>query len=82
MSYVDEQKDVSYMVVVSRPVSGLGPGAQLVKSVSVRASLSSATTVRLSDDTHTHTAFQINKFFRTLSFRRQVRNTLKFMGNS
>ncbi|XP_060760153.1 protein FAM234B isoform X2 [Neoarius graeffei] len=71
VSYVDEQKDVSYMVVVSRPVSGLGPGAQLVKSVSVRASLSSATTVRLSDDTRTHTAFQINKFFRTLSFRRQ-----------
>ncbi|MCJ8749380.1 hypothetical protein PDJAM_G00175510 [Pangasius djambal] len=73
MSYDDEQKDVSYVVVVSRPVSGPGPGAQLVKSVSVRASLSSATAVRLSDDTHTrtHTAFQINSFFRSLSFRRQ-----------
>ncbi|KAF4080909.1 hypothetical protein AMELA_G00176480 [Ameiurus melas] len=71
VSYDDEQKDVSYVVVVSRPVSGLGPGAQLVKSVSVRSSLSKATTVRLSDDTHTHTAFQINKFFRSLSFRHQ-----------
>ncbi|KAF7686538.1 protein FAM234B [Silurus meridionalis] len=75
VSYDDEQKDVSYVVVVSRPVSGLGPGPQLVKSVSVRASLTTASTVRLSEDprshTHTHTAFQINKFFRSLSFRRQ-----------
>ncbi|XP_027032080.2 protein FAM234B [Tachysurus fulvidraco] len=73
VSYDDEQKDVSYVVVVSRPVSGLGPGVQLVKSVSVSASLTSATTVRLSDDTHTraHTTFQINKFFRSLAFRRQ-----------
>ncbi|KAF5891635.1 protein FAM, partial [Clarias magur] len=71
VSYDEEQKDVSYVVVVSRPVSGLGPGVQLVKSVSVRASLSRAATVRLSDDSRTHTAFQINKFFRTLSFRRQ-----------
>ncbi|KAG7326056.1 hypothetical protein KOW79_010981 [Hemibagrus wyckioides] len=73
VSYDDEQKDVSYVMVVSRPVSGLGPGAQLVKSVSVSASLTGAATVRLSDDTHshTHTAFQINKFFRSLTFRRQ-----------
>lgn len=73
VSYDDEQKGVSYVVVVSRPVSGLGPGAQLVKSVSVSGSLSRATTVRLTDDTHTrtHTTFQINKFFRSLVFRRQ-----------
>lgn len=75
VSYDEEQKDVSYVVVVSRPVSGLGPGVQLVKSVSVRASLTRAATVRLSDDSRAHTAFQIDKFFKTLSFRRQVRST-------
>ncbi|KAK2864908.1 hypothetical protein Q7C36_004062 [Tachysurus vachellii] len=37
VSYDDEQKDVSYVVVVSRPVSGLGPGVQLVKSTPVRS---------------------------------------------
>ncbi|KAB5517581.1 hypothetical protein PHYPO_G00168790 [Pangasianodon hypophthalmus] len=38
VSYDDEQKDVSYVVVVSRPVSGPGPGAQLVKSASTSSS--------------------------------------------
>uniref|UniRef100_A0A8B9H8B5 Family with sequence similarity 234 member B n=1 Tax=Astyanax mexicanus TaxID=7994 RepID=A0A8B9H8B5_ASTMX len=77
VSYQDIQKDSSYVVVLSRPVSGLGPGAMVVKSVSVRASLATALTIQLEQDnkaagsSHTPSAFQINKFFKQLSFRQQ-----------
>ncbi|KAL7829932.1 hypothetical protein AOLI_G00308170 [Acnodon oligacanthus] len=74
VSYQEVHKDASYVVVLSRPVSGLGLGAQVVKSLSVRASLTSALTVHLGQDSKasgplTPTAFQINKFFKQLSFR-------------
>ncbi|XP_066530545.1 protein FAM234B isoform X2 [Hoplias malabaricus] len=76
VSYQEVQKDSSYVVVLSRPVSGLGLGAQVVKSLSVKAALTSALTVRLGQDSKssaplTPTDFQINKFFRQLSFRQQ-----------
>uniref|UniRef100_A0A4W4FAK6 Family with sequence similarity 234 member B n=1 Tax=Electrophorus electricus TaxID=8005 RepID=A0A4W4FAK6_ELEEL len=70
VSYQELQKDASYLVVLSRPVSGLGPGAQVVKSLSVRASLAGAFTLHLEGDNRAST-FQINKFFRGLSFRQQ-----------
>ncbi|KAI4893515.1 hypothetical protein NFI96_020876, partial [Prochilodus magdalenae] len=74
VSYHDVKKDSNYVVVLSRPVSGLGLGAQVVKSLSVKVSLTSALIVHLgqdgkASDPHTPTTFHINKFFKQLSFR-------------
>ncbi|XP_062846990.1 protein FAM234B isoform X2 [Trichomycterus rosablanca] len=71
VSYEEEQKDASYVAVLSRPVSGVGPEAQLAKSVSVRASLTSANSVHLSEEKPSQSSFQISRFFRSLTFRRQ-----------
>ncbi|XP_030649123.1 protein FAM234B [Chanos chanos] len=77
VSYDEQDKDASYLTVSSRPTSGLGPEARVVRSLSLRASIAGAQTVRLGEESKPGagplrpSAFEINKFFRHLSFKRQ-----------
>ncbi|XP_010894999.2 protein FAM234B isoform X2 [Esox lucius] len=74
VSYMEQQKDASYITVSSRPTSGLGPGSRVVKSMSLRAAIAAGQIVRLGES---NTAggpvrpgvFEINKFFRRLAFK-------------
>ncbi|KAI1884581.1 hypothetical protein AGOR_G00227860 [Albula goreensis] len=74
VSYQEQQKDASYITVSARPTSK--PGTQVVKSLSLRASIAGGKIVRLGEDKRGGAsvrpgAFEINKFFRHLSFRQQ-----------
>ncbi|KAG5832442.1 hypothetical protein ANANG_G00291220 [Anguilla anguilla] len=65
VSYQEQQKDASYITISARPAK---PGAQVVRTLSLRASIGGAKIVRLGEDRRAG-AFEISKFFRSLSFR-------------
>lgn len=78
VSYQEHQKDASYITVSSRPTPDSGPSARIVKSMSLRAAITKGQTVRLGESNKTGApvkpgVFEVNKFFRRLSFKRQVR---------
>ncbi|XP_036408017.1 protein FAM234B [Megalops cyprinoides] len=72
VSYQEQQKDASYITVSARPTST--PKAQVVRSLSLRASIAGGRVLRLGEDKGAGVpvgpgAFEINKFFRQLAFR-------------
>uniref|UniRef100_A0A673A3V3 Family with sequence similarity 234 member B n=1 Tax=Sphaeramia orbicularis TaxID=375764 RepID=A0A673A3V3_9TELE len=78
VSYQEHQKDASYITVSSRPTSGSQPSACIVKSMSLRAAITKGQIVRLNETNKTEKpvkpgTFEVTKFFRRLSFKRQVR---------
>lgn len=79
VSYRERQKDATYITVSSRPTTESEPGARIVKSMSLRAAIAKGKIVRLGERNKTGEPvkpgeFEINKFFRRLSFKRQVRS--------
>ncbi|CAL8302039.1 unnamed protein product [Merluccius merluccius] len=82
VSYQEPQRDASYITVSSRPTPDSEPGAQVVKRLSLRAAVAEAQTVRLKEGPKARGpprpgAFELNKFFRQLGFRHQVRPSCK-----
>lgn len=80
MSYQEHQKDATYITVSSRPTPDSEPCARIVKSMSLRAAIDKGQIVRLVESGKTGGAvkpadFEVNKFFRRLSFKNQVRHT-------
>lgn len=78
MSYLEHQKDATYITVSSRPTPESEPGARIVKSMSLRAAVAKGKVVRLGESNKPGEplkpgAFEVNKFFRRLSFKHQVR---------
>uniref|UniRef100_A0A672IVS8 Family with sequence similarity 234 member B n=1 Tax=Salarias fasciatus TaxID=181472 RepID=A0A672IVS8_SALFA len=78
VSYLEHLKDATYITVSSRPTPDSEPGARIVKSMSLRAAIASGQIVRLGESGKAGSplkpsVFEINKFFRRLSFKRQVR---------
>ncbi|XP_029996316.1 protein FAM234B [Sphaeramia orbicularis] len=76
VSYQEHQKDASYITVSSRPTSGSQPSACIVKSMSLRAAITKGQIVRLNETNKTEKpvkpgTFEVTKFFRRLSFKRQ-----------
>ncbi|XP_029294130.1 protein FAM234B [Cottoperca gobio] len=76
VSYQERQKDASYITVSSRPTPDSEPGAQIVKSMSLRAAITKGQIVRLEESSKPGepvkpSAFEVNKFFRGLSFKHQ-----------
>ncbi|KAM3598867.1 uncharacterized protein V6R79_023691 [Siganus canaliculatus] len=76
VSYRDSQKDATYITVSSRPTPESEPGTRIVKSMSLRAALAKAKIVRLGESNKTGepikpSSFELNKFFRHLSFKHQ-----------
>ncbi|XP_033999189.1 protein FAM234B [Trematomus bernacchii] len=76
VSYQERQKDASYITVSSRPTPDSEPGARIVKSMSLRAAITTGQTIRLEESSKPGqpvkpSAFEINKFFRGLTFKRQ-----------
>ena len=81
VSYQENQKDASYITVSSRPTPDSEPGARIVKSMSLRAAITKGQIVRLGESNKSGEpvkpgVFEVNKFFRHLSFKNQVRKTL------
>ena len=79
VSYMERQKDATYITVSSRPTPESKPGARVVKSMSLRAAIAKGQIVRLEESNKTGEpvkpgAFEVNKFFRRLSFKHQVRS--------
>lgn len=77
VSYQEQQKDASYITVSSRPTPESEPGALIVKSMSLRAAIAKGKIVRLGESDKTREPvnpgeFEVNKFFRRLSFKRQL----------
>uniref|UniRef100_A0A3Q1EJD0 Family with sequence similarity 234 member B n=1 Tax=Acanthochromis polyacanthus TaxID=80966 RepID=A0A3Q1EJD0_9TELE len=82
VSYQEHQKDASYITLSSRPTPDSEPGARIVKSMSLRAAITKGQIVRLGETNKNGgpvkpSAFEINKFFRRLTFKRQVRKTVR-----
>ncbi|KAM8844555.1 protein FAM234B [Spinachia spinachia] len=80
VSYRERMKDASYITVSSRPTADSEPGARMVKSTSLRAAVAKGQIVRLEEGGKPGGvvkpgAFEVNKFFRGLSFRHQGRET-------
>lgn len=80
MSYQENQKDASYITISSRPTPISEPRAQIVKSMSLRAAISKSQIIRLGESSKTldpvkPSVFELNRFFRHLSFKNQVRKT-------
>ncbi|GAA6215549.1 protein FAM234B [Lates japonicus] len=77
VSYQEHQKDASYITVSSRPTPDSEPSARIVKSMSLKAAIAKGQIVRLGETNKTGGApvkpglFEVNKFFRRLSFKRQ-----------
>ncbi|XP_034395439.1 protein FAM234B [Cyclopterus lumpus] len=76
VSYQACQKDASYITVSSRPTSDSEPGARIVKSISLRAAIAKGRIVRLEEGNKPGGpvkpgVFEVNKFFRGLSFKNQ-----------
>ncbi|XP_028841748.1 protein FAM234B [Denticeps clupeoides] len=74
VSYEEQRKDASYITVSSRPTSGRGPGAHVVKSLSLKAAITEAQIRRLGEESKTTGpakpgAFEVKKFFRDLCFK-------------
>lgn len=78
VSYEERQKDASYITVSSRPTPDSEPRARVVKSMSVRAAIGEGRIVRLDNKPGAAAkpgVFEVNKFFRGLTFKNQVRHT-------
>ncbi|KAM3864403.1 protein FAM234B [Diretmus argenteus] len=78
VSYQEHQKDASYISVSSRPTTNSEHGVRIVKSLSVRAAITKGQIKRLGDGSKAAgpvkpTLFEVNKFFRRLSFKHQAR---------
>lgn len=78
VSYQEHQKDASYITVSSRPTTDSEPGARIVKSMSLRAAITKGQVVRLGESNKSGgpvkpSVFEVNKFFRRLTFTHQVR---------
>ncbi|KAM9745853.1 protein FAM234B [Menidia menidia] len=76
VGYQAHQKDATYITVSSRPTPDSEPGARIVKSTSLKAAIAKGQIVRLGDGGKTGGAakpgtFEVNTFFRRLSFKRQ-----------
>ncbi|XP_069557387.1 protein FAM234B [Brachyistius frenatus] len=76
VSYQEHLKDATYITVSSRPTPDSEPGARIVKSTILRAAIAKAQIVRLGESNKTGAAlkpgaFEVNKFFRRLSFKHQ-----------
>ncbi|XP_072225140.1 protein FAM234B [Leuresthes tenuis] len=76
VGYQEHQKDATYITVSSRPTPDSEPGARIVKSMSLKAAIAKGQVVRLGEDNKTGGAikpgvFEVNTFFRRLSFKRQ-----------
>ncbi|XP_042247695.1 protein FAM234B [Thunnus albacares] len=76
VSYQENQKDASYITVSSRPTPDSEPGARIVKSMSLRAAITKGQIVRLGESNKSGEpvkpgVFEVNKFFRHLSFKNQ-----------
>ncbi|XP_051243382.1 protein FAM234B [Dicentrarchus labrax] len=74
VSYQERQKDATYITVSSRPTPDSEPGARIVKSMSLRAAITKGQIVRLGERNKTGeplkpAVFEVNKFFRRLSFK-------------
>lgn len=79
VSYQNHQKDATYITVSSQPTPKSEPSARIVKSMSLRAAIAKGQIVRLGDANKPAEpvkpgAFEVNKFFRRLSFKHQVRS--------
>lgn len=78
VSYLERQKDATYITVSSRPTPESEPGVHVVKSMSLKAAIAKGQIIRLEEGNKTGEpvkpgAFEVNKFFRRLSFKHQVR---------
>ncbi|KAM9345909.1 protein FAM234B [Symphorus nematophorus] len=76
VSYLERQKDATYITVSSRPTPDSEPAARIVKSMSLKAAITKAQIVRIGESNKTGepvkpSAFEVNKFFRHLSFKHQ-----------
>ncbi|XP_041813230.1 protein FAM234B [Chelmon rostratus] len=76
VSYQNHQKDATYITVSSQPTPKSEPSARIVKSMSLRAAIAKGQIVRLGDANKPAEpvkpgAFEVNKFFRRLSFKHQ-----------
>ncbi|XP_028311063.1 protein FAM234B [Gouania willdenowi] len=69
VSYLEHQKDATYITVSSRPTPDSEPGARIIKSISLRNAVSKGKTVELEENSSS--IEEVNKFFRRLYFRRQ-----------
>lgn len=80
MSYSESQKDATYITVSSRPVPDSEPGARIVRSMTMKAAIAQGRVVRLGESPARPSNSEINKFFRRLSFRRQVSRMTRLLG--
>lgn len=71
VSYLENQKDATYITVSSRPVPDSEPGARIVRSMTMKAAIAQGRLVRLGESPAGPSDSEANKFFRRLSFRRQ-----------
>ncbi|KAM4716461.1 protein FAM234B [Anableps anableps] len=76
VSYLEHLKDATYITVSSRPTPDSEPGAQIVKSMSLRAAIKRGQVIQLganekSEAAAKRGALEVNTFFRRLSFKLQ-----------
>ncbi|XP_028267951.1 protein FAM234B [Parambassis ranga] len=75
VSYQEHLKDATYITVSSRPTPDSEPSARIVKSMSLKGAIGKGRIVRLGESSNPGPvkpgAFEVNKFFRHLSFKRQ-----------
>lgn len=74
-----QKKDATYISVASRPSPESEPGARIVMSMSLKAAIGKGRIVRLAESNETGAPvkpsdFEVNEFFRRLTFKRQVRS--------
>ncbi|XP_062309986.1 protein FAM234B [Osmerus eperlanus] len=74
VTYEEQQKDASYIIISSRPTSSPEPGTQVVRSLRLRSAIVAGQIVRLGGGSKgpgpfRPGVFEINKFFRHLSFK-------------
>lgn len=86
VSYQEHLKDASYITVSSRPTPDSEPGARIVKSMSLKAAITKGQIVRLGQSNKAGgsvkpSVFEVNKFFRRLSFIHQVREDASRVSN-
>lgn len=86
MSYLERQKDATYITVSSRPMPDSKPDAQIVKSMSLKLAVAQGRVVRLGEGSRPGgeppakpANSEISKFFRRLSFKRQVRRMRRLL---
>lgn len=86
MSYLERQKDATYITVSSRPLPDSKPDAQIVKSMSLKLAVAQGRLVRLVEGSRPGgeppakpADSEISKFFSRLSFRRQVRRLKRLL---